>query len=194
MVIHLGIHMLKRFLLIFLLCVPVAVWTLYKPMRVVVPELNGVSCIGEDVCTENVLRYEEAIALYEEAYEFVNSSVGVIEKKPRVIFCASQACFQSFGFSKAAASTVGTSGIVIGPRGWKNYYVRHEMIHHLQAERLGVLKQWLSPVWFKEGMTYSLSQDPRSDLSELFQKYRLEFERWYQSVGKENLWKEARKL
>ena len=68
------------------------------------------------------------------------------------------------------------------------------MIHHLQAERLGVLKQWRSPNWFKEGMAYSLSQDPRSDISELFQKYSLEFEKWYRSVGKENLWKEARKL
>ncbi|MDE0520316.1 MAG: hypothetical protein OXH71_06495 [Candidatus Dadabacteria bacterium] len=119
---------------------------LYKPIRVIVPELNGVSCIGEDICTDNPLRYEEAIALYEEAYEFVNSSVGIVEKKPRVIFCASQACFQSFGFSKAAAGTVDTSGIVIGPRGWKNYYIRHEMIHHLQAERLDVLKQWRSPL------------------------------------------------
>lgn len=184
----------KHFLLICLLCVPAAVWMLYKPMRVVVPELNGVSCTSEDICTDNALRYEEAVALYEEAYEFVNSSVGTIEKKPRVIFCASQACFQSFGFSKAAASTVGTSGIVIGSRGWKNYYIRHEMIHHLQAERLGVLKQWRSPPWFKEGMAYSLSQDPRSDLSEVFKKYRLEFEKWYRSVDKENLWQEARKL
>ncbi|MDE0291473.1 MAG: hypothetical protein OXK19_03015 [Candidatus Dadabacteria bacterium] len=186
--------MLKHFLLICLLCIPATVWMLYKPMRVIVPELNGVSCIGEDICTDNALRYEEAIALYEEAYEFVNSSVGIIEKKPRVIFCASQACFQSFGFNKAAAGTVGTSGIVIGPRGWKNYYIRHEMIHHLQTERLGVLKQWRSPPWFKEGMAYSFSQDPRSDLPEVFKEYRLEFEKWFQSVGRENLWQKAGKL
>ncbi len=186
--------MLKHFLLICLLCIPAAVWMLYKPVRVIAPELNGVSCTGEDICTDNALRYKEAIALYKEAYEFVNSSVGIIEKKPRVIFCASQACFQSFGFSKTAANTVGTSGIVIGPRGWKDYYIRHEMIHHLQAERLGVLKQWRSPPWFKEGMAYSFSQDPRSDFSEVFKEYRLEFEKWYRSVGKENLWREARKL
>ena len=61
MAIHLGIHMLKRFLLIGLLCFPVAAWMLYKPMRVIAPELNGVSCIGEDICTDNALRYEEAI-------------------------------------------------------------------------------------------------------------------------------------
>ena len=179
--------MLKRFLLIFLCCLPVAIWVFYKPTRVLAPGLNGVSCVSEEICTDDTSRYGEAVALYKEAYEFVSSSVGGIENKPLVIFCASQACFQSFGFNKTAASTVGTSGIVIGPHGWKDYYVRHEMIHHLQAERLGVLKQWRSPNWFKEGMAYSLSQDPRSDISELFQKYSLEFEKWYQSVGKENL-------
>lgn len=50
------------------------------------------------------------------------------------------------------------------------------------------------PIWFKEGMTYSFSQDTRSVLPEVFKEYRLEFEKWYRSVGKENLWQEARKL
>lgn len=156
--------MLKHFLLICLLCIPAVVWMLYKPMRVIAPELNGVSFPSKDICIDNALRYEEAIALYEEAYEFVNSSVGIIEKKPRVIFCTSQACFQSFGFNKAAANTVGTSGIVIGPRGWKNYYVRHEMIHHLQVERLGVLKQWRSPplVQGGDGLLVQLGSPVRS--------------------------------
>ena len=79
----------------------------------------------------------------------------------------------------------------MAPRGWKNYYLRHEMIHHLQAERMGVLDQWLSPEWFKEGMAYSLGQDPRPRLSEPWQQYRSDFETWYQTVGKERLWEEA---
>ena len=124
----------------------------------------------------------------------MNSLVDTIEKKPRIIFCDSKACFQSFGFHRAAANTVGISGIVIGPRGWKDCYIRHEMIHHLQAERLGVLKQWRSPTWFKEGMAYSLGQNPRENLPEPWQQYRSEFEKWYQSVGKERLWEEAQKL
>ncbi|MCY4384277.1 MAG: hypothetical protein OXE44_14125 [Nitrospinae bacterium] len=186
--------MLKRLLLICLICIPVAVWGLYKQARVLAPEWNGVSCVSDVICMENAARHPEAAALYEEAYASVNASLGAIENKPRAIFCGSQACFEAFGFDKAAAHTVGGSGIVIGPRGWKDYYLRHEMIHHLQAERLGVFRQWLSPDWFKEGMAYALSRDPRPKLSAPWGRYRAQFEKWYRFVGKERLWEEARKL
>ena len=117
-----------------------------------------------------------------------------IEKKPRAIFCTSETCFQSFGFNLRTTGTVGVSGIVISPHGWKDYYVRHEFIHHLQAERLGVLRQLLAPAWFTEGMAYSFSQDPRADIAETFRQYRADFEEWCQSVGRQRLWEEARKL
>ena len=183
-----------RLVLVCLVASPLAAWAFCKPVRVLAPELAGVSCMSEFICTEDVARHAEATVLYDEAYEFVLSSVGTIERRPRVIFCSSQACFRSFGFDRAAAHTVGVSGIVLGPRAWKDYFLRHEMIHHLQAERLGVIRQWLMPEWFTEGMAYVFSQDPRSAIAEPWQGYRSEFERWYQSVGKENLWVEARGL
>ena len=140
-------------------------------------------------------RIGQALArLYDETFGFVNFSVGAIARKPRVIFCASTACFQSFGFKRAAAHTVGKSGIVIGPRGWKDYTVRHEMIHHLQAERMGVFRQWRRPTWFTEGMACLLGRDPRANLGEPWQRYRSEFEKWYRTIGAERLWEEARKL
>ncbi len=187
-------HTLIWVLLIGLVCTPPAAWTFYKPTRVLVPQWNGVSCFRETICTDDASRYKEALALYDEAYTFVHSSVGAIEQKPRVIFCASHACFRSFGFDKAAAHTVGISGIVISPRGWKDHYIRHEMIHHLQAERLGVFGQWRSPAWLTEGMAFVLSQDPRPDLGEPRQQDRAAFEKWYQTVGKARLWEEARGL
>ena len=180
--------------LIVLLLIPGASWASYKPVRVLVPELNGVTCVSNIICMEDVSRHEEASNLYEEAFAFVNTAVDSVEDKPLVIFCSSQDCFESFGFNRAGAHTVGVSGIVVGPRGWKDYYMRHEMIHHLQAERLGVLEQWRSPEWFSEGMAYALSRDPRPVLSEPWQGYRRQFEAWFQSVGKKGLWKEAAKL
>ena len=68
------------------------------------------------------------------------------------------------------------------------------MIHHLQAERLGALSQWLGPKWFMECMAYSLSQVPRQLLSEPWQQFRTVFEAWYRRVygGKGRLWEEAR--
>ena len=85
------------------------------------------------------------------------------------------------------ATTSLTQG-VISPRGWKPYYLRHEMIHWIQAERLGFFKMYSEPEWFIEGMAYSLSQDPRPTLVEPFQGYRTKFQAWYAVGGKEHLW------
>jgi len=186
---------LKRLLLICLLCIPAAAWAICKPMRVLAPQwVERVFCIDAAICIDDVARTQEASALYDNALRFVASTVGPFQDNPRVVFCSTEACFRSFGFEKASASTVGKSGIVISPRGWTPYYVRHEMIHHLQAEQLGVLTQLLRPEWFIEGMAYSLSEDPRQPLPDRWQQRRTEFEAWYQKVGKGNLWEAARAL
>jgi len=173
---------------------PLAIWTFYKPARLLAPELAGVSCVSDTICMDDVARHAEATVLYDEAYAFVRSTVGAFRRGPRVIFCSTETCFRSFGFDRAVAQAVGVSGIVLGPRGWKDYYLRHEMIHHLQAERLGVIRQWLMPGWFTEGMAYAFSQDPRPVLADPWQEYRAAFESWYQVVGKDDLWVEARAL
>ncbi|MDD4913066.1 MAG: hypothetical protein PHP57_12290 [Sideroxydans sp.] len=185
---------MKRFLLIAVLLIPVAAWAFIKPVRVVAPELVGISCGSEFVCTDDASRYQEAAALYDEALHFIGSAVGSIEKPPRVIFCSTDECFQSFGLGKRSAATIGTFGIVISPRAWKPFYVRHEMIHHLQNKRLGMIKMWRAPQWFVEGMAYSLSEDPRPKLSEPFEHYRSQFKDWYTQVGKELLWTKASNL
>jgi hypothetical protein len=55
------------------------------------------------------------------------------------------------------AMSVSSLGIVISPRGWDGHFVRHEMIHHRQAEELGLLSGILKPEWLIEGMAYSLA-------------------------------------
>lgn len=151
-------------------------------------------CVGERICTDDVSRHADAARLYAAARDFVTASVGNFEAEPRVVFCATQACFRSFGFDRAAAHTIGVSGIVLAPRGWKDYVLRHEMIHHLQAERLGVIRQWRMPGWFSEGMAYAFSEDPRPNLGPPSQGHRSRFRTWYRAVDKEKLWAEARKL
>lgn len=187
--------MLKRLFLVVLLFCPVAAWALYKPIRVLAPQLvAGVACPAENICTDDTARFGEAERLYKDALQFVVLSVASIEKNPRVIFCATEACFHLFGFTKSSANTVGVFGIVMSPRAWDQTYLRHEMIHHIQAERMGMYSQWRSPAWFKEGMAYSLSEDSRTNLAEPFQQYRAKFEKWYPLVGKERIWEEAKNL
>jgi len=186
--------MLKRIALIGLLIVPVGAWAFYKPVRVLAPEMNGVSCINDEICVEDIAKFEKASALYKKALIFVNSSVGEIANNPRTVFCSSESCFESFGFhSPAKAKTIGVYGIVVGPHGWNEFFMRHEMIHHLQTERLGVLVQWQSPKWFKEGMAYSLSEEPRK-LKEPWASYRVKFENWHRGTEKKSFWDKAKNL
>lgn len=186
--------MLKRLLIVIVLSLPVATWAFFKPVRILAPELAGVSCVSQSICIDDPAQLGEASALYQSAFNFVSASIGKMEHPPLVVFCTTEACNESFGF-KAPANAIGTFGIVIAPRAWKPHYMRHEMIHHLQKERLGNFQGWLvTPNWFIEGMAYSLSEDPRPVLAEPWQQYRDQFNTWYRQVGKKRLWQEAAKL
>lgn len=185
---------LKVRLLAMLVLVPLIAWFVVKPVRVFAPGLAGVTCVSPSVCIDDTARLQEAAALYAEGMVFVPGTLGAIEGTPRMIFCASQACADSFGLGARSAVTLGTLGTVIGPRAWKPFYVRHELIHYAQAERLGTLSLLLKPQWFVEGMAYALSQDPRAPLAEPFEGHRRRFLAWYGSVDKQALWQAARAL
>lgn len=186
---------LKRLAFLLLVVVPIIAWLVIKPVRVVAPTLFGISCPTSTVCVDDTSQFQNATQLYSEALTFVSKTVTPIKGSPRVIFCSSQQCAQSFGLGARAAVTVGTFGTVISPRGWRSYYVRHELIHYLQCEHLGVLSIWFEkPSWFVEGMAYGLSQDPRMPLAEPFESYRNRFWSWYRSINTEDIWQESRKL
>jgi hypothetical protein len=84
--------------------------------------------------------------------------------------------------------TLGTLGTVIGPRAWKPYYVRHELIHQAQGQRIGVIALLFEPGWVVEGMAYGLSEDPRVPLAEPFESQRKEFLRWYGAIEPRAIW------
>ena len=187
--------LIKLFVIISLTISPAIVWIFLKPVRILAPEfVSGITCISDTVCIEDLSRSSEAEQLYNEAINFVTESVDEIKTNPRITFCSSQACFKSFGFNKSSAITIAKLGIIVSPKGWKDYYIRHEIIHHLQAERMGVISLWQSPYWYKEGMAYFLSNDPRNDLGHPLQDYRTEFQVWYKNVGKDNLWSAGKSL
>jgi len=186
--------MLKKAIFLFVLAVPVAAWAFVKPVRVLAPQLEGLECEGK-ICVDDPARREQARALYGDAVKFVGTQVGEMETTPRAIFCSTRACSARFGLGRRNAYNVGLAALVIGDRSWYPFFVRHELIHHLQNERLGSLRNSLfKPIWFREGMAYSLSRDPRRPLVDPLEGYRSEFEAWYQRVGPERLWSEAERL
>jgi hypothetical protein len=163
-------------------------------LRVLAPQLEGLECEGL-VCVDDPARRAEAATLYQNAFRFVQTSVGAMQTEPRAIFCSTGACSEKFGLGRRNAYNVGTRALVIGDRGWYPFFVRHELIHHLQNERLGSLRNRIfKPVWFREGMAYSLSKDPRRPLPEPLEGYRSRFEAWYGPIGLARLWVEAEKL
>jgi len=183
-----------RVIIILVLSIPVVAWYFYKPVRVLFPEFAGVVCVQEHMCLESVDMIEIAEKLYVNSQDYVQATVSNFEHRPKFIFCETQSCFEGFGFSKASAQSIGKVAIVVGPNGWKQHIVQHEMIHYIQNEKLGTIKFLSMPAWFVEGMAYSLSQDPREVLSEPWESYRNTFNEWYQIVGPDNLWQEAKKL
>lgn len=185
---------LKRLALILFAIVPALAWAIVRPVRVVVPEWGGVSCASAAVCVDDPSKATQASALYAEAVAFVGEKVSPVSGTPRVTFCATQACADYFGLGARSAVTVATFGTVIGPRAWKPHYVRHELIHYLQARELGAPRLLFKPSWFVEGMAYGLSEDPRTPLAEPFEGYRREFFAWYGPIGREKLWAEAGRL
>ena len=185
---------LARLAILLLVLVPLAAWYLVKPVRVLAPTALGLVCPTSGVCIDDVRQLDRARALYREAENFVSETIAVPGGTPRITFCSTASCADSFGLGARSAVTVGTFGTVIGPQAWRTYYVRHELIHYLQAERLGVLRLLFKPSWFVEGMAYGLSEDPREPLAEPFETYRREFRKWLEAVGKASLWERAADL
>ncbi len=182
---------LKRLVFLLLVIMPVASWFVVKPVRVVAPTLAGVTCPTTHICLDDTSQLATATALLAEAQTFVATHLAPLHKTPRVVFCSTAACAEAFGLGARSAVTVGTLGTVIGPRAWKPYYLRHELIHQLQAERLGVLSTLFKPAWFVEGMAYALSDDPRAVLAKPWQGYRVRFGAWYAGLGGGDLWAAA---
>jgi hypothetical protein len=181
----------RRVFLLISLVAPVAACASFKPLRAVAPELMGLTCSSQGVCVDDPRLMQQATALKQDAVVFVEQRLATFAAVPRILYCSTAECAKSFGFTSQAAYTVGSMGIVIGPRGWHPYLVRHELIHHLQVERWGSIRTWLfKPDWLVEGMAYSLSEDPRRPLPEPLKGWRQRFETWQTEVA-ESMWAAA---
>ena len=165
----------------------VSTFIFYKPSRVLIPEMNGVDCATKSICIDDISRLEEAEELIAHAVIEMEDVLGQLKNYPKAVFCSTQECFEKFGFKHAAARAVGKSALVIGPRGWKPHYIKHEIVHYWQAENIGIIKMLLMDDWLIEGMAYALSDDPRPELEQPWQSYRTKFTEWYKTVDQDTL-------
>lgn len=175
-----------------LIALPAAALAFVKPLRVVMPSLMpGIVCAQPNLCIDDVASLGKAEQLYQAGYAQVATAVGAFQHAPRMVFCTTARCADTFGIGRRAAEAVGNFGTVVAPRGWTSFYVAHELIHHRQAEELGNLAVATKPKWLIEGMAYALSDDPRR-LSEPFEQWRAHFNAWHATLGGSDLWTAAK--
>lgn len=170
----------KRFFIVLalaLLAVPITAWSFAKPVRPLLPELNGATCI-ESVYVDEIERMQEAKALYDSAHAYVGSRLTPLASRPLMVFCSHADCYKSFGDGLEGAITYPNFGSLIAPSSWSPHFARHELIHALQVQELGAVRMLRGPEWFREGIAYSVSAPPVSDMPPQFHTFRDQHEEW----------------
>src|SRR5262249_4582076 len=163
------------------------------PLRALAPGLFGFVCEGR-VCVDDARRFAEAQALLRSARADVARKLGAPDAPPLALFCSSKACYDTFGERRSSAVTFGGKAILVGPRGWAPHFVRHELIHVAQYEKLGFMRAWRGPRWINEGMAYSLSEDPRRPLPGELEAWRAHYEARLDGERDGALWAEVEAL
>ncbi len=176
--------------------VPVAAWAMVKPLRVVAPEVLGLTCTADSICTDDTSRISEARDLLKNAQAFVAADLGTLRRRPTAVFCTTSECSSKFGLGRSVAFSVGTFGVIFSEKAWHPHFVRHELIHQRQNEQIGVINAWLfKPSWFIEGMAYSRSQDPRHPLPEPLESWRAKYQEWESNIPETlTIWSAAERI
>lgn len=183
---------LYGFITLAVLVLVTFIW--FKPIRVVFAHhLSLLQCDGQ-ICVDDPKTEPLAKILYNQALKETQDKVGAFHQQPTMVFCSTPQCANTFGMEKAAAKAVGNLGLLVAPRGWKDFYITHELIHHRQAEEWGNIAMLTKPKWLVEGMAYSLSDDPRPTLTAPFQQWRTQFKLWHQQNPDPNIWHTTEKV
>lgn len=186
-------HALTITMLALVLAAPPLAWAAFKPVRILAPELNGVTCHGS-VCVEKAPELARAVQLHRDAVAEVSRKLVALEQPPLTIFCSSRECYHSFGGGMERGATLFNWGVILPPESWVPHIVQHEYIHMLQAQQLGLVGRQQTPAWFKEGMPFFVSEPPAYDLPAYARPLVARYQSWEQEIGRKNVWQAAADL
>ena len=172
---------------------PALAWATFKPVRILAPALNGVTCSGR-VCVEDSTQLPRAIELQREAVAEVGRKLVPLERPPLTVFCSSRQWYRSFGGGMERGATLFNWGVILPSESWVPHIVQHEYIHMLQAQELGLMGRQQTPAWFKEGMPFLVSDPPAYDLPAYARPLVARYHAWEQQVGRKNVWSAAANL
>ena len=178
---------LLALLALLAMLMPPLAWAVVKPLRVLAPEWNGVTCAGA-VCVDRPQRLAEAQALYETAHGAVAARLAPLRGRPVAVFCSTRACYHAFGGGMERGMALLDLGIILAPESWVPHIVEHELIHMLQAERIGLYRRMRAPAWYVEGMAFTLSEPPDDDLPAYARPLVADYGAWEARVGRAGVW------
>ena len=124
------------------------------------PEDAGMQAAGNGLFLDPALTAAQKAripALVAEARARVEAFYGPLRARPKLVFCASAACYSGFG-AIGLGYTDG-SNLVISRSGLRPAIIAHELAHVELASRLGGFSHVLDsvPQWFDEGLAVFIS-------------------------------------
>ena len=148
------------------IALPAIAWATFKPVRILAPMLNGVTCVDR-ACVEESDRMAEARTLQQAAVSAVGRKLAPLEEAPLTVFCSSRECYRSFGGGKERGATLLDWGVILPPESW----VAH-----------------------KEGMPFLVSSPPDYDLPGYARPLALRHAAWEKRTGRNKVWRAAEDL
>lgn len=93
----------------------------------------------------------------------VGGFYGHLDSAPRILICATAACYERVGGGGSRGMALLDVALLIAPRGADPVILAHEMAHIELHHRLGLAKTLgrAIPQWFDEGLAVTVSDDPR---------------------------------
>ena len=176
--------------LTLLVATPAIAWATFKPVRILAPTLNRVTCVAR-VCVEDFSKLSQAQTLQHNAVAAVERKLLPLDQAPLTVFCSTRECYRSFGGGMERGAAILNWGVILPPESWVAHIVEHEYIHMLQAQQLGLFGREGMPQWFKEGMPFLISAPPAHDLPAYARPLIAQYQTWEQKEGRGNVWRRA---
>ena len=129
------------------------------------PTCYGFADLGDGIYVEGSMPADHrmtAKATVEAARARVRTFYGDLQSSPRVLLCASDACYRPLGGGSRGVTLL-DQALILSPRGADTIIAAHELAHAELHKRIGVRATLARavPQWFDEGLAVVVSDDPR---------------------------------
>ena len=129
------------------------------------PTCYGFTDLGDGVYVDGKMpadRQAEAKITVEAARDRVRAFYGDLQSNPRVLICATDACYRPLGGSSRGITLLDRA-LILSPRGTDAVIAAHELAHAELHRRIGLTATLgrSVPQWFDEGLAVVVSDDPR---------------------------------